>query len=355
MMSGPARKLPKYRRIMKVIQERIANGTYPPATMLPAERTLAAEFAANHETTNKAISNLVAEGLLHRRRGIGTFVATDKKPHPPAPGRPAIDLLLYKHAAELFGASTFHEEIMFRLQGRITARGYACHIVPVKDLPDFRDYLAAPGAVITSKFLPFRLLNEIVRLNKPAVCLNIELVRPQISAVLVDNGALDDLCRHLYELGHRQICFAKGTDYQYAHELRMARYKHLMQMMELEANIRRVLELDPEDESAPGRLLKDLKPSTAVVAADDYLAIKLKQILNRLHLRVPEDISMTGFGNLSITQTLYPALTTADVDREELCRILVEEAEALLARKSPGRLLTVASRPIIRASTAPPP
>jgi DNA-binding transcriptional regulator YhcF (GntR family) len=354
MVLSHGKKMPKYRYIMKVIQERISKGTYPPESMLPSERILAKEFSTNHETANKAISNLVAEGLLYRKRGIGTFVTKEEKRIVEAGGQPAIDLLLFKHASELFGISAFHEEIMFLLQGLITARGFACNIIPVKDVPDFDRYLRIPMAVITSKFLPYRLLNEIARIKKPAVCLNIEYVQNGISSVVVDNRALDDLCTHLYELGHRQICFVKRPEYQYAHELRMVRFKYLMEMLELESNIHRVLELDPEDESAPGRLLKDIKRCTAIIAADDFLAIKLKQILNRLHLRIPEEISLTGFGNLSITQTLYPSLTTADVQREELCRLLVEEIETLLKHDSAGRFLTVPSHPVFRSSTAPP-
>lgn len=349
------RSTPKYRQLMAVIRERVADATYAPGSMLPSERSLAREFSTNHETANKAISFLVAEGLLYRRRGIGTFVATEQRRVPESAAPPTIDLLLFKHAHELFGAAAFHEEIVFLLQRLITARGYACNIVAVKDIPDFRDYLKTPRAVIASKFLPFRLLNEIASSRKAAVCLNFEFVAQRISSVMVDNRALDGLCRHLYDLGHRRICFIKRTGYQYAQELRLVRFRNLMQMMELEDDSRRTLELDPDDEAAAGRLLNAVKRCTAIVAADDFLAIKLKQILNRLNRRVPEDISLTGFGNLSITRTLYPVLTTADVDREELCRVLVQEIEALLAGRSPGRAVTVSSQPVLRSSTAPPP
>jgi len=77
---GPVKaphSLPKYRAIMEKIRQRIAQGAYGPDRMLPSERSLAREFATNHETANKAVAHLVAEGILYRRRGIGTFVRSE--------------------------------------------------------------------------------------------------------------------------------------------------------------------------------------------------------------------------------------------------------------------------------------
>ena len=353
MLTGDGR-LPKYRQIMKVIRERIADRTYPPDALIPSERALAREFSTHPETANKAIATLVAEGLLYRRRGVGTFVAAGSSQDNRSTAPPAIDLLLYKHAPELFGASAFHEEIMFSLQRLITSRGYACNIVPVRDLTDFSEYLRSPRAVITSKFLPYSYLQAIASAKKPAVCLNIEFTGPGISSVGVDQRALDALCLHLYEIGHREIGFVKGPGYEFSHELRLARFRNMMGMLGLTQNDDHVYGLDPEDEASSGRLLKELKPCTAIIAADDFLAIKLKHLLSPYQVRIPEDLSLTGFGNLSITQSLYPALTTADVQREALCRLLVEEIEALLAGRSHGRALTFPSYPVFRSSTAPP-
>ena len=59
---------------MNWIEDRIDRGYYPPDQPLPSERVLATELSASHETVNKAVSSLVAQGLLFRKRGIGTFV-----------------------------------------------------------------------------------------------------------------------------------------------------------------------------------------------------------------------------------------------------------------------------------------
>ena len=53
---------------------RIHNGTWRPAEALPSEQALAAELGVSHGTVRKALDALVADKLLQRRQGKGTFV-----------------------------------------------------------------------------------------------------------------------------------------------------------------------------------------------------------------------------------------------------------------------------------------
>lgn len=69
---GPA---PLYRRLQDGLRAAIASGQLKPASALPAERDLAADFAVSRITVRKALDGLVGEGLLTRRQGAGTFVA----------------------------------------------------------------------------------------------------------------------------------------------------------------------------------------------------------------------------------------------------------------------------------------
>ncbi len=58
--------------LRETIRSRLLAGRY--ARRVPGERDLAREFGVNVKTANKAVSALVAEGILQRRRGEGTFV-----------------------------------------------------------------------------------------------------------------------------------------------------------------------------------------------------------------------------------------------------------------------------------------
>lgn len=55
--------------------ERISDGVWQPAKLLPSEQALAEEFGVSQGTVRKALDTLVAENLVERRQGKGTYVA----------------------------------------------------------------------------------------------------------------------------------------------------------------------------------------------------------------------------------------------------------------------------------------
>jgi GntR family transcriptional regulator len=67
--------LPIYLQLEGLIRDKLANGEWPPGAMLPSERQLCETYGIARMTVRQAISKLVAEGLLSRVQGRGTFVA----------------------------------------------------------------------------------------------------------------------------------------------------------------------------------------------------------------------------------------------------------------------------------------
>ncbi len=70
-----ARRAPAYQHLRRTLQHAIENGELEPQQALPGERDLAKLLDVSRVTVRKAISGLVAEGLLVQRQGAGTFVA----------------------------------------------------------------------------------------------------------------------------------------------------------------------------------------------------------------------------------------------------------------------------------------
>jgi GntR family transcriptional regulator len=64
-----------YRRLEQALRGAIETGVLKPQEAIPAERELATDFAVSRITVRKALDALVAEGMLVRRQGAGTFVA----------------------------------------------------------------------------------------------------------------------------------------------------------------------------------------------------------------------------------------------------------------------------------------
>ena len=66
---------PSYRRIVRVLEERIHAGEYPPGHRLPPERELCEIFGVSRITARQALSELAQRRLVVRHQGQGTFVS----------------------------------------------------------------------------------------------------------------------------------------------------------------------------------------------------------------------------------------------------------------------------------------
>jgi ABC-type glycerol-3-phosphate transport system substrate-binding protein len=71
--------IPYHYQISKIIADRIHSGELLPGSRLPSEAELCKEYGVSRPTVRQAIATLVQQGLLHRKRGVGTFVANSKK------------------------------------------------------------------------------------------------------------------------------------------------------------------------------------------------------------------------------------------------------------------------------------
>jgi GntR family transcriptional regulator len=74
-VSRKADRIPLYSQIRKSLYDDIVNKVLVPGERLPSEDELAATFGVSRMTVRQGISELVDEGLLYRRHGVGTFIA----------------------------------------------------------------------------------------------------------------------------------------------------------------------------------------------------------------------------------------------------------------------------------------
>ena len=77
---SPHDGVPIYRQIVNQVKYLIASGQLRTGAELPAIRALAEQLLVTPNTVVKAYGELEAEGLVHKRRGAGTFVADAASP-----------------------------------------------------------------------------------------------------------------------------------------------------------------------------------------------------------------------------------------------------------------------------------
>ena len=69
---------PTYRRIVRLLEEKILSGEYPPGHRLPPERELCEIYGVSRVTTRQALAELAQRRLVVRHQGQGTFVMRPK-------------------------------------------------------------------------------------------------------------------------------------------------------------------------------------------------------------------------------------------------------------------------------------
>jgi GntR family transcriptional regulator len=73
--------VPIYRQILNQVKYLVASGLLQPGEELPPIRTLALQLKVTPNTIVKAYGELEAAGVIHKRRGSGTFVSEARPQH----------------------------------------------------------------------------------------------------------------------------------------------------------------------------------------------------------------------------------------------------------------------------------
>ncbi|MFF8716436.1 GntR family transcriptional regulator [Streptomyces sp. NPDC015184] len=74
MVTGGAKRQPKYQRIADELRDAIQSGRYGPGDRLPGENDLMADYSVARMTARQALGVLQSEGIAESRKGAGVFV-----------------------------------------------------------------------------------------------------------------------------------------------------------------------------------------------------------------------------------------------------------------------------------------
>ncbi|MFF7176952.1 substrate-binding domain-containing protein [Streptomyces sp. NPDC008121] len=165
----------------------------------------------------------------------------------------------------------------------------------------------------------------------------------------------DTAVRHLLDLGHRTVWHVAGPEGSTAARHRAAAWEEALRRAG--RPIPPPLRGDGTAGSGhtAGLRLAHEPDCTAVFAADDQMALGVLRALHESGRRVPEDVSVVGFGDIPTAGSLIPPLTTIRVDRAALGRLCVDAMVRQLRGESPTGTTLVPTALVERESTATPP
>jgi LacI family transcriptional regulator len=180
----------------------------------------------------------------------------------------------------------------------------------------------------------------------------------------VTNVVLDHLraaeltLTHLYSLGHRRIVFMRGQPFSSDSEDRWQSIVQVANEMSLAIDPKLVVQLE-RDISSPElgypvmqQLLADHLRFTAVVAFNDMSAIGAIRALQDFGLRVPADVSVIGFDDITAAAFNNPRLTTIRQPLAQMGRIAAQCVLNRIHRSEAFReQITIEPELVIREST----
>jgi LacI family transcriptional regulator len=261
-------------------------------------------------------------------------------------GRHVIALLLDD---DLRRGGTYYGLLRDALEECLLNEGYHTQVVPT----DRRNYLDTPpdGAILLGVHLDDPRPKQLGDLGIPFAMVGRSI--DDMAWVDVDNhGGLRDAVRHLVALGHTRILHITGAHTGQASVLRLEGYLAGLREANLEENARLIFDGDFTalgGYRAVRRALESNTVFTAITASSDEMAQGAVAALEDAGLRVPWDVSVTGFDDLPVAGRL--GLTTV---RQPIPEIGAAAAELLLERMA-GKAVRhrlIPTNLIVRASSA---
>ncbi|MES2463896.1 MAG: GntR family transcriptional regulator [Armatimonadota bacterium] len=370
--------------VANVLRDRIESGHYQAGEWLPTERVLTEDLRVHRRVVRIAIDHLVQEGLISRRPHCRPVIAgpvrssvrapqgTDNAAGPPLSTSRLVALIMW-HGGNLEQGGTAQQRIFWGINQALGQAGY--HTVfldlgeeigsdtenAVREATHLRYALEQGlGGVI---FYPYayqhnrELIQEVSQ--RLPFCL-IDRALPGVEADFVGTNnyqGMFDATTHLIEQGHHRIAYVTKSEPINPVQDRLQGYLSALHQAFGERADEIVLTA-PSFADRHWSLfdtvfgLPEGERPTAVLAFNDYEAVRAFERLERLNLRVPEDVALAGFD--SIVQTLPGGvgLTSVAQPFEELGRTA---ANAFLRRiKNPSSLPSYTELParlIIRESS----
>ena len=175
-------------------------------------------------------------------------------------------------------------------------------------------------AVIVSE-MDSHLIRIVSDSKIPTVFYDVGTPQKNITNIRVDyRSGMQKIMKYLHSLGHKKMAFV-------GHHARLSpineRKKTFLETVNRILQNAQVQVVTGSDGLEGGRqaareLLSSGFDPTAIICVNDFMAVGVLRQLRDLEIRVPEDLSVTGFDNIRLSEFCSPALTTVHIPRDHI-------------------------------------
>lgn len=314
-----------YDPLIKRITESIRQKQLLPGDFIGSENQLVTQEGLSRVSIRRAVAKMISEGLIERRPGKGLYVRSAEQT---------------TQLVQAIVPSLMHEQnarVVMGAQEEGSKRGIQVVVADAHSNPNQIITLiqklpesGAHGAIIHSVEDP-RYIETIVELKKrkfPFVL----LADQYFNTVEVPFLSMDDIKggylagQKILEAGHKKIAFIgnlRGPSDKY----RLSGLRDAMTDAGILLNRAWILDLSDcglLDEWYPSIVKKmhqlwsqEEKP-TVLFCCNDTLAMQVCGVLHQLSVKIPDDVSVVGFDDISIARWVFPALSTVRSPYEQM-------------------------------------
>ena len=213
-------------------------------------------------------------------------------------------------------------------------------------------------AVIVSELEP-EVTDELLGAKFPVVFYDVGVAGPHAATIRTNyREGMYKLAQYLFEQGHKKRIAWVGHHIQLSplYDRRDA-LVNAYALLSPEAEIRTFIGRDSLEggwQTTREMLSSGFKP-TAVVCANDFMAVGVLRALREENISVPGEMSVTGVDNIKLSEFCHPTLTTVHVPRDRIGRMVFEKlvsgTEEGVAQSNE---FTIDPELVIRESSGPP-
>ncbi len=252
-----------------------------------------------------------------------------------------IALISKKREDRLTSTDYFQRSISY-IEGKLRKRGYHTIIMTLDDeeMENTDNLLMlqekrVDGFIIRGPAIKPKFILGLKNTGLPVVLMGNELRQVEIDCVVCqDRKGTYNITNHLIGHGHKKILFLSGPKGWYTNDERERGYKDALQEKGLK---NRIIHM-PDTTIDTGNdffkeVVKTIYPDiTAVVAVNDATAIGLMGAARNMGIKIPEDIAVVGFDDITWAALSYPPLTTVHTYLEEMGGLTISRLLDLLEK-----------------------
>jgi LacI family transcriptional regulator len=232
-------------------------------------------------------------------------------------------------------ANPFFAELLHSIESCCFDLGYSVILGNANDDPKrelfYLDVLLSKqvdGILLVSTGAYKEVLEIVTRRRVPTVMIDRPAAEPRVDTVYIENEQGGRIAtEYLLSLGHRAIAVIGDASPPAPTIERMAGYRSALRAAGLAVNEGYIVTSNYMHEGgyrACQQLLHLPERPTAIFACNDMMAIGALCAIHGVGLRVPQDISVIGFDDISLASYTVPRLTTIAQPLAEIGRIAVE-------------------------------